>query len=368
MAALLVLFLLLAFVGTDLMMREASKRAQARQERLHRESILKVSIRLDRAPGATSLQRVEVPDPKARILVVDDEPIVLDSFRRILVLEGYDVDTVEHGSEALFLVERNDYDFVFTDLNMPGMDGLELLRAVKHLRPDIDVAVVTGYATLETAVETMAQGASDCLRKPFSAEEVLVLLDRLATKREARLAGQPRALPRLLPSLDSEQGSEGGGYRLPGGSFISTGHAWVRIEPGGEVRVGIDDFAQKAAGPVARVAMPREGQEIRMGDPLFSLERGSQELHFMAPLSGRVVEGNRELAGDADPLKNSPYLDGWVCRIQPTDLASELPALRIGKPVLGWYDQEIKRLERLRGGKEGLDWAEFEDEFLVASR
>jgi glycine cleavage system H lipoate-binding protein len=142
----------------------------------------------------------------------------------------------------------------------------------------------------------------------------------------------------------------------------------VRIEPGGEVRIGIDDFAQKAAGAVSRVAIPQLGQQFRMGDPLFSLGNGNQELHFMAPVSGRVVEGNDELIGDAGTISNSPYLEGWVCRIEPTDLASELPTMRIGKPVAGWYDEENKRLDRLRASKKVVNWADLESEFLVVSR
>ena len=63
------------------------------------------------------------------------------------MLAGFSVDTVETGQEALGLVRKHDYDFVFTDLKMPGMDGLDVTKAVKHLRPDIDVAIITGYAT-----------------------------------------------------------------------------------------------------------------------------------------------------------------------------------------------------------------------------
>ena len=82
-----------------------------------------MGLRLEFADEAASLKRVQVDNPKARILAVDDEPIVLDSFRKILVLAGYSVDTVETGPEALALVRRNDYEFAFTDLKMPGMDG-----------------------------------------------------------------------------------------------------------------------------------------------------------------------------------------------------------------------------------------------------
>ena len=159
-----------------------------------------------------------------------------------------------------------------------------------------------------------------------------------------------------------------GAPALPGGSFLSKGHAWVRIEPGGEVRVGIDAFAQMAAGPFNRVDMPVEGQEVRMGEPLFSLRRGRQELHFLAPVSGRVVEDNEALLGDAEVIASSPYLEGWICRLEPTDLAADLRTLRIGSSAQGWCDEEGRRLEQLRGGRPGVAWADLEHGFLAATR
>ena len=113
-----------------------------------REEALAVSLQLDFTREARSLKRVEVNDPAARILCVDDEAIILDSFRRILVLDGYSIDTVETGQEALGLIQARHYDFVFTDLRMPAMDGVEVVKSVKHMRPDIDVIIVTGYASV----------------------------------------------------------------------------------------------------------------------------------------------------------------------------------------------------------------------------
>jgi DNA-binding NtrC family response regulator len=112
-----------------------------------------------------------VPNPKARILCVDDEDVILDSFRKILVLDGYSVDTVNSGAEALNLIKSHHYDFVFTDLKMPEMDGVEVTKSVKYLRPDIDVIIITGYATVETAVECMKLGAMDYVQKPFTEDD-----------------------------------------------------------------------------------------------------------------------------------------------------------------------------------------------------
>jgi len=151
----------------------------------------------------------------------------------------------------------------------------------------------------------------------------------------------PRA--RLVSPYAPEAASSVGDCRIPPGSFLSDDHAWVRIEPGGEVRIGIDDFAQKAVGPVNRVEMPRPGQDYHRGEPLFALQCGTNVMRFPAPVSGRVVEDNDDLTRDGACLNASPYVEGWICRLEPLNLASELPALRIGQPAVVWCDEEIKR-------------------------
>ena len=142
MTALLMVLLVAIFLLVDLAVRAVGRRMEAARRRRERNAVLQESVRLEFAGETRSLRRAEVPNARARILAVDDEPIVLDSFRKILVLAGFSVDTVESGPEALSLVRERHYDLVFTDLKMPGMDGLEVVRAVKHLRPDADVAVI----------------------------------------------------------------------------------------------------------------------------------------------------------------------------------------------------------------------------------
>lgn len=367
MTALLILLMFVAFAGIDFLVRESARRHREKRERQAREAVLNLSLRLDFTNEAKSLKRVEVAHPKARILAVDDEPVVLDSFRRILVLEGYNVDTVETGPEALGLVQRNDYDFVFTDLKMPEMSGVEVVKAVKHLRPDVDVVVITGYGTIETAVETLQFGASEYVQKPFTADELAEFARKLLLKREARLDAQRRPVVRIVsPSMaESIPANE---YCIPGGAFIAPGHTWARIEPNGQVRIGIDDFARKALGPVNEVAAPSHGKTFRRGETLFTLKHGSELVHFAAPLSGRVVTENSSLQSDPAPLISSPYDRGWVCLIQPSDLTQELSGLRIGKPVVDWYQEEIKRLRESQApqapDESHLDMAVFERQFL----
>jgi len=368
MTALLVVLMFLAFIGLDALVRVAARRIQETRERKEREAVLESSVRLDFTHEAKTLKRVEVPSARARILAVDDEPVILDSFRKILVLDGFNVDTVENGPEALGLVQRRDYDFVFTDLKMPDMDGVEVVKAVKHLRPDVDVVVITGYGTIESAVQTMQYGATDYVQKPFTAEELSEFAKKLLIKRQARLDAQRQPTVLVVTPALAETAAANE-YCVPGGAFVSPGHVWARIEPGGQVRIGLDDFARKALGSVDRLELPERGRAVKRGDPLFVASRGERRLRFCSPLAGRVLHVNDELARDPARAMESPYDRGWACVLEPSDLAAELPGLRIGRPVVDWYQQEIGRLREAwsRAGQRAgeVDWETFEKEFLA---
>jgi CheY-like chemotaxis protein len=367
MTALLVVLMFLGFVLLDVLVRVAHRRLDEARERRERAAALETSLRLDFTAEAKSLKRVKVTEPKARILAVDDEPVVLDSFRKILVLAGFDVDTVESGPEALGLVQRRDYDFVFTDLKMPGMDGVEVVKAVRHLRPDVDVAVITGYGTIETAVQTMQRGAVDYVQKPFTEDELLEFARKLLLRRQARLEAQREPSVRIVaPSVAETAAAHE--YCVPGGAFVSDGHTWARIEPSGQLRAGLDDFARKALGALEGVELPRQGQRVARGEPLFSVSRAGRKAHFAAPMSGTVVQVNQALASEPALLTRSPYGKGWVCVLQPKDLAGELGSLRIGEPVVAWYRAEIGRLRRTSvaaRSDNAEEWADFEQEFLL---
>lgn len=369
MTALFVVSLAVAFVILDVVVRLISQRWSEAHARREREALLATSLRLDFTHEAKSLRRVEVPNARARILAVDDEPIVLDSLRKILTLEGFSIDTVESGPEALGLVQRRDYDFVFTDLKMPDMDGVEVVKAVRHLRPDVDVVVITGYATIESAVETTQYGAVDYVQKPFTEDELLKFVKKLVAKREARLEAQRRPAVRVVPPPVADGALEAE-YCVPGGFFLSDGHAWLRIEPDGQATVGLDDFARKALRSIEAIELPARGKMLRRGDPLFVVSNGGHSLRFPSPVSGEVIRINEPLGADPSPVMRSPYDRGWVCCLRPLDLAAELPALRIGEQVVAWYQEEIARLRAARPRTQDQPaedaWRSFEEDFLAA--
>jgi CheY-like chemotaxis protein len=334
------------FVLADLGVRAFSERVREKRARREREAALTVSLTLDFTREAESLKRAEVADPAARILCVDDEAVILDSFRKILVLDGYCVDTVETGQEALGLIQTHHYDFVFTDLRMPAMDGLEVVKAVKHMRPDIDVVIITGYATVETAVDCMKQGALDYVQKPFTEDELLAFVKKTLIRRKDRLAKQLR--PHVnITHLPDAQGARAGEFSIPGGVLISGGHCWASMAQDGSVKVGLDDFAKKLIGPVDVIDFPNVGMTIKSGQPLFSVRQKHRRVQFYAPVSGQVVRINPALSEDCEALDMTPYQRNWICVIDADNLDVEVPKLRIGKSAVALYQDDLERLRRL---------------------
>ncbi len=118
------------------------------------------------------------------ILIVDDEQSMRDFLAIMLRKEGYDIMTAEDGKEALKAVEQDIYDLVITDIKMPGIDGLEVLRHVKRLSPTTFVMVITAYSSTEDAVLAMKEGALDYITKPFEIEKIkLVIKNALDRKK-----------------------------------------------------------------------------------------------------------------------------------------------------------------------------------------
>lgn len=111
----------------------------------------------------------------AKILVVDDEQHMLKLFEKILTRQGHEVRTAASGTEAISLFEKNDFDLIFSDLLMPDLGGMDLLKEVKARYSDIPFIVITAYGTIESAVEAMKTGAFDYLTKPFRKDDILLV-------------------------------------------------------------------------------------------------------------------------------------------------------------------------------------------------
>ena len=137
-----------------------------------------------------------MPASRATILVVDDEDTVRAPLVSNLSLAGYETLDAPSADEALKILSSVDIDLLITDVRMPGMDGLELLRRAKAILPDLEVMMMTAYASVDAAVEAMALGARDYIAKPFGRDEVLLRIERALKDRE--LSRENRTLREAL--------------------------------------------------------------------------------------------------------------------------------------------------------------------------
>ncbi len=134
--------------------------------------------------AATFKEEKKVENKDVRILVVDDEPTMADSLKQNLMEEGFAVDTAANGAEAIELFDQGGHHLAICDLQLPDMDGLEVMRHMKDARPTTEVIVVTGYGSVARAVEATKAGAFYFVEKPFDFEEIQPLVDKALERRE----------------------------------------------------------------------------------------------------------------------------------------------------------------------------------------
>jgi CheY-like chemotaxis protein/glycine cleavage system H lipoate-binding protein len=251
-----------------------------------------------------------------RVLVVDDEQVVLDSVRKHLKREGYDIQTVLSGDEAIGILDSGWAQVVITDLMMPGMDGLELLARVQESAPEIPVIMITGYATMRTALQALRDGAFDYVAKPFTRAElqgVVVRAARQALRGRERMGTTPE---------DEEIGSEA--RRRLGG------HCWINVESDGTARIGLERSFADTVGEVTEVELPSKGDILEQGSVCLRFLTTDGRSHTLwSPLSGSVVERNENLQKNPRLATEDPSAGGWLVRLEPANLEEELKGLNL---------------------------------------
>lgn len=138
---------------------------------------------------------------KISILIVDDEESVRDSLYNWFIEDGFRVESAENARKALTLLESDQFDIILADIKMPGMDGLEMLRRIKSLKPEAIVIIMTAFATVDTAVKALKDGAYDYVTKPFDPDDLTHLI-RNATK-QISLTDENENLRKKVVSLEN---------------------------------------------------------------------------------------------------------------------------------------------------------------------
>jgi len=186
--------------------------------------------------------------------------------------------------------------------------------------------------------------------------------------RRARLALQPRqtlpgAADLLIPSLQPKH------FALPGGLFFHRAHTWCNLLFSGQIKVGVDDFAQRLLGRIDSITLPPVGLAVTQGQALATIRQGGRTATLVAPVDGVVCAVNGEVARTPGLLKRDPYTRGWLVAVRPTDLAGNLRRLAVGDAALAWLKAEVLRLHEFLHGTlqhDGLVGATAADGGVVA--
>ncbi|MBN1865899.1 sigma-54-dependent Fis family transcriptional regulator [Candidatus Sumerlaeota bacterium] len=261
----------------------------------------------------------------ASILIIDDEAKMGKALRHVLAKEGYDVDIVEDPKRGLDLLAEMPYDVVLCDLKMPGMSGLDVLGHTRSTRPDTNVIMMTAYASTETAVESMKKGAYDYLIKPFSTDELKILIRRCLESRRLELANRTLRAELRKRSLPDETvaASEAMRSLLARAAKVAESDATVLIT--GETGTGKEMLAR-----VIHSSSPRSGEAfvaVNCGALTESLLESELFGHRRGAFTG-AVEDRMGLFEAAD--KGTIFLDE-VGEVSPAMQVKLLRVLQTGE-------------------------------------
>lgn len=247
------------------------------------------------------------------LLVVDDEPVISQAVSRICAAEGLSVDEAGSGARGLEMLGVRSYRLILCDIMMPDVDGFRILEEVSRRRLPAPVVMMTGYATLDNAVKSLAQGAADFIAKPFTADELLSVVRRALRGRE----------------LQDEFGRGALTYVPCPPKYWRLGHvSWAKEEPEGTVLVGLNDLFLKTIDGVAALELAPLNEEAAQGAACATVTSAAGDRHAVpSPVGGRIVAVNSEAGSSPSSVEKDPYFGGWLYRVVPADLAGDLKSL-----------------------------------------
>lgn len=242
---------------------------------------------------------------KGKILVLDDDPVVTLSCKRILGAEGYNITTVERGENALNKLAKEDFDLLITDVRLPDINGVTVLKEAKIIKPETDVVIITGYPTLEDAKESTRLGAAEYIEKPFTPDFMLNVAKKVFDKKGwiLRKGFIDEFRDYVVPLRDQDNPV----------LFYKEG-TWARPVDNGLWEMGCDLRYWLLTGNLMYVDFMIKGKEkLEAGEPFAKIYTGTgQSSDLNSPMHAEIREINTKANDVMCALLKDHLSEGWL--------------------------------------------------------
>ncbi len=146
-------------------------------------------------------------------------------------------------------------------------------------------------------------------------------------------------------------------WQIPEGVHLSGVHTWFRPDPAGGLEIGADSLIAYAVGAVRKIVLPKPGDQVTAGQPLFQLERDGRAVTVPSAITGQVMAVNSRLVDQPELLSSDPYGSGWICHLNPTRVEEAAPSMRFGEAAVAWLENEFVRFREFIVGQISPDLA-----------
>lgn len=251
-------------------------------------------------------------EKKGKIIVLDDDPVVTLSCKRILGAEGYNIITAEKGEEALKKISKEEFDLLISDIRLPDINGIIVLKESKIIQPKLDVVIITGYPNLEDAKESVKLGAFEYIEKPFTPDFMINVAKRVFDRRGwiLRKAFIDEFRNDIVSLRDTENPV----------IFYKEG-TWARPIRDGLWEIGCDIRYWLLSGQLMYIDLPEEISMVIAGEPFGKiLSATGQTEDLISPMTGKVKEINVNANTAMSALIRDNLSEGWLlwlARIHP---------------------------------------------------
>ena len=255
-----------------------------------------------------------------KILIIDDEQVILDAVSKIASLERWKIDAALNAQDGLSKLSSNQYSLILSDIMMPEMDGFQLLEELYNRHIDVPVIMITGYSTVENAVKSLHKGAIDFIPKPFTFDEITSSINRGLKYRNIQARLEEAAKSGTNESVI---------YVPCPPKYKQLGYmSWMNLEYEGSAVVGVTDLFLETIEDTLKIELMEVDELIIQGNSCAKFETDDNLIHnCLAPLGGRIVARNEKIISDPSLLEKDPFFEGWLFRIIPSDVEYDMKYL-----------------------------------------